>query len=379
MHESAFHPYSPEANNIIRSGNGVSPKPYLDRDLYNKHMKARAIDTQPIPHAFHKYIDAYIDSNNFAKAKKEIRSLSLLLSMEEEGIYHNISNMEFLEQLLIKVHTSYTSHIDYQSSEDTFNQLFVWPYLNTTGRSIVTHDCKSNFLQGQPVLESMNRQLKALNLFVDEKSQNKSDGLIKLFGLKNLELVLLETSGHFTNSDKGKIKLDHHKGMYGVLSMLKCVADDFSFASADKFSSVKVFFIHTAETELHLWSVRYQDGLYDFWREHCLEIRPDFEDRAMFVPQLIEFCWNVKYLLEKAVEDIIEVKKDHQINSAKYRYNPQECIQLSAIINPIILKLTKEDDNEGMGKLGPMYSPPSLLIFSLHHSLYFHYRCIFIK
>lgn len=55
---------SPEANNIVRSGNGVSPKPYLDRDLYNKHMKARIIYTQPIPHVFHKYIDAYIDSVN---------------------------------------------------------------------------------------------------------------------------------------------------------------------------------------------------------------------------------------------------------------------------------------------------------------------------
>ncbi|KAG1071755.1 hypothetical protein G6F42_025988 [Rhizopus arrhizus] len=201
--------------------------------------------------------------------------------MEEEGSHHNISNMEFLEQLLTEVHTSYTSHIDYQSSEDAFNQLFVWPYLNTIGKSIVTHDCKSDFLQGQPVLESMTRQLKKLNLFVDEKSLYKSDGLIKLFGLKKLELVLLETSGHFTNSDKVKIKLDHHKGMYGVLSMLKCVADDFSFASVDNFSPVKVFFIHAPETRLHLWSVRYQDGLYDFWREHCLEIRPNFENRAV--------------------------------------------------------------------------------------------------
>jgi hypothetical protein len=81
--------------------------------------------------------------------------------------------------------------------------------------------------------------------------------------------------------------------------------------------------------------------------------------------------------LEKAVEDIIEVKKDHQINSAKYRYNPQECTQLSAIVNPIILKLTKEDDSEGMGKLGPMYSPPLTIdffpasFFILPLSLYF--------
>jgi hypothetical protein len=30
---------SPESNNIIRSGNGISPRPYLDRDLYNRHME----------------------------------------------------------------------------------------------------------------------------------------------------------------------------------------------------------------------------------------------------------------------------------------------------------------------------------------------------
>ncbi|KAI8065028.1 hypothetical protein BDF21DRAFT_455113 [Thamnidium elegans] len=41
-------------------------------------------------------------------------------------------------------------------------------------------------------------------VFVDEKSQYKSDGLAKFFNLKDLELLLLETSGHFKNSDKVK-------------------------------------------------------------------------------------------------------------------------------------------------------------------------------
>lgn len=53
---------SPEANNIIRSGKGVSPKPYLDRDLYNKHVETQCIEGYPMPQTFHEYIDAYVDS-----------------------------------------------------------------------------------------------------------------------------------------------------------------------------------------------------------------------------------------------------------------------------------------------------------------------------
>lgn len=81
---------------------------------------------------------------------------------------------------------------------------------------------------------------------MDEKSQYKSDGLVKVSNLKDLEILLLESSGHFSNSDKVKINLDHHKGIYGILAMLKCIADEYSFASVAKFSQVKVFFLHAA-------------------------------------------------------------------------------------------------------------------------------------
>lgn len=144
---------------------------------------------------------------------------------------------------------------------------------------------------------------------MDEKSQYKSDGLVKISNLKDLEILLLESSGHFSNSDKVKINLDHHKGIYGILAMLKCIADEYSFASVAKFSQVKVFFLHAAETKLHLWSMRYQpDGFFDLWRELCLEIKLLFEDRIIFLPQLIRFCWNTKCLLEQAVKNIIMSK-----------------------------------------------------------------------
>lgn len=52
---------SPEANNIIRSGKGVSSKPYLDKDLYTRHMENHSHALHTIPKAFFKFIDVVVD------------------------------------------------------------------------------------------------------------------------------------------------------------------------------------------------------------------------------------------------------------------------------------------------------------------------------
>lgn len=57
-----FLSYSPEANGVIRSGKGVSPRPHLDHDLYNKHMEARCTECSSIPENFRQYIDAFAES-----------------------------------------------------------------------------------------------------------------------------------------------------------------------------------------------------------------------------------------------------------------------------------------------------------------------------
>lgn len=53
---------SPEAHNIIRCGKGVSPRPSLDRSIYNKHLESHAVKEYPLPASCIKYIDAVIDS-----------------------------------------------------------------------------------------------------------------------------------------------------------------------------------------------------------------------------------------------------------------------------------------------------------------------------
>ncbi|KAG1443354.1 hypothetical protein G6F56_010698 [Rhizopus delemar] len=204
----------------------------------------------------------------------------------------------------------------------------------------------------------MSRQLKAVNLYVDDKNQYKSDGLVKLFGLNKLELLLLETSGSFSNKDKNKGKLDHHKGVYGALAMLKCIADDYQYATLKTFVKVKVFFLHAVDTKLHFWSICYQNGgVFDLWREADIQIKPDFQDKGDFLPDLVQFCWEVKCELNESMKNIMALKKEHNSEKTKYRYSSVKPNSLSNVINPIILKLTKEEDYSEMSTLGPCYSP----------------------
>ncbi|KAG1141016.1 hypothetical protein G6F37_005338 [Rhizopus arrhizus] len=314
---NAFHPY--------RSGKGVSPRPYLDHDLYNKHVEAHSTENYHAPESHHEFIDIFVDSSDLREAKKVIRTLSSFLLNIDDNDTQAAEELEFLESLLIAV----------------------------------TNDCKADFVKGQPILESMTKQLKALGHFVDDKSQYKSDGLVKLFGLKEIELVLVEVSGCFNNKDKVKLNFDHHKGMFGALAMIKSIADQYEYASVDQFEKVKVFFLNAAGRHLHLWSLSYKkNDLFDLWKESSLLLRPDFDDKQDFVPDLVQFCWSSKIIIEKSVESIVTLKQDHSQNKAKCRYSSAAPALLSDIVNPIILKLTKEEDSSGIIKLGPLYSPP---------------------
>ncbi|KAI9485358.1 MAG: hypothetical protein EXX96DRAFT_624831 [Benjaminiella poitrasii] len=226
--EARFLYVSPESNNSITCKNGISPRPYLDRDLYNRHIENHKVEKYPLPSTLYKYLD----TDSLIQFKKEMRKNS---------------SINIVKQRTKTGYKAYEAPINHDSDEDAFNQLFKWSYLHLIGKSINTHVCK---------------------------------------------------------------------GYY--------------FASVEKFSRVKVFFLHAA----------------------------DFEDRVVFLPQLIKFCWNTKCLVEQAVNNIAEVNNKHQKISSKYRYNPEMTINLRSIINPVILKLTKEEDSVGMGNLGPIYSPP---------------------
>ncbi|CEG81509.1 hypothetical protein RMATCC62417_15705 [Rhizopus microsporus] len=82
-----------------------------------------------------------------------------------------------------------------------------------------------------------------------------------------------------------------------------------------------------------------------------------FKRKRIFLPDLVQFCWKVKCILSESIRSIMSLKEEHSIEKAKRRYSSVKPNSLSNIINPIILKLTKEEDYSEMSTLGFCYSP----------------------
>ncbi|KAL9551135.1 hypothetical protein PS6_005149 [Mucor atramentarius] len=237
--EKDFHPFSPVSHRIVRCGKGISPRPYLNRALYNRHLATFQSENHALPSDCVVYMNSVIDSEDLAYFKAAMKSIPSDCVESEIAV-------EFLEDIFRAAYRGYSTFQDVNDGESTFDDLFIYPYLVAVSKAVQPHSCKADFKVGETCLQSMSRQLKALGLETNDKNQYKADGLIKLYGFKKLEVLLLETSGSHENNDKVKINFDHHKAIFGVLAMLKTIADEFRFASVKTFQHLKLYFVHAA-------------------------------------------------------------------------------------------------------------------------------------
>ena len=115
---------------------------------------------------------------------------------------------------------------------------------------------------------------------------------------------------------KVKLNFDYRKGMFGALAMIKSIADEYEYAPIDQIEKIKILFLSAAgktyllstnkdvnffwkltRQYLHLWSLSYKKiELFDLWKKSSLLLRPEFDDKQYFVPDLIRFCWGSKVI-----------------------------------------------------------------------------------
>lgn len=142
----------------------------------------------------------------------------------------------------------HTSNVDLKHGESTFNSLLLYPFIEAVADFVSDNMAwsKAGFRNGEAPLVSMHKQLENTELYQNDNYNYFAYGIIKLYGLKKIEVLLLETSGSFGNTDKSKISYDHHKGLFGAQAMLKNIADEFPLASMKAFQKCKAFFLHAA-------------------------------------------------------------------------------------------------------------------------------------
>ncbi|OBZ89004.1 hypothetical protein A0J61_02955 [Choanephora cucurbitarum] len=160
----------------------------------------------------------------------------------------------------------------------------------------------------------------------DEKSQCKTDGSIQVSDLKSLELLLIQISSCFGNTDKTNLNFDHHKGMFGAFSVLKCISDDFSFASVEDFIKQVVSLAEDKYTHLYLWSLSYtKEGLFDLFLEASLLVQQGYETRQDYLPELKN--------LENSIRNVLLLRERHYEAKADYRCTDKQGSSLADLVN----------------------------------------------
>ncbi|KAG1560891.1 hypothetical protein G6F49_002300 [Rhizopus delemar] len=333
----SFHAYSPENHGVIRCGRGVSPKPNLDDEIYNRHIELHVDNEYVIPDITKDYLNGVIDSSNLEEFRKKVKEIPDTDNQDNEITFN------FLEDVFRACYNFYSSKQNLEKDEVTFNDMLVYPFLKAAANAVTNiKSCCTEFRVGETPLQSMAKQLNDN----DDSTIYYADGIITLYGMEELEVLLLETSSFFGSKKNDKKCFDHHKGLFGSLSMIKTVADEYYLGSIENFSKVKIIFIQAAGRTIYIWSLKYivEGPAYELWLEGRLDINPRFGSKVAELPKIISFYWLLKCLLEDSVKSISALKNEHMKKLKELRFASFPSKSLSTIINPSILRLVEEED-----------------------------------
>lgn len=140
--------------------------------------------------------------------------------------------------------------------------------------------------------------------------------------------------------------------MFGLLEMMKGVANRYKHASISNFKNVKVFLIQAYNEHFYLWSMKYVgNDLYCLFRERKVKVPFNFNCKSTELFDYILFANEVKFMLEEAIKDIIILKEEHDINIKRRRYlDPSKYDgTLDNIIKPTIIKISTIRGFKGIG------------------------------
>lgn len=146
----------------------------------------------------------------------------------------------FVETIFQAIYYVYANNRGVANGETMHNSLLLFFFFKAVSRAVATVAklAKSDSCKGEVCLEAMTKQLNSL----DERTRHKADSAIKVYGFKDLKVLLLETSSFFSCADQTKSKFDHHKGLFGSLAMVKTIADQFQYGSLETFKKTQGIF-----------------------------------------------------------------------------------------------------------------------------------------
>lgn len=128
-------------------------------------------------------------------------------------------------------------------SETYYNSHLIHTSLKAC-RRLLRINYNVDFVPGETRLQSMLNQMQKQQVG-DKRLSYNCDGVIQ-FQIDDIanDLLILETSQAYDSGTRVKASFDHTKGMFGLLSMLKTIADNHAYASTAIIKKLKIHLLH---------------------------------------------------------------------------------------------------------------------------------------
>ncbi|KAI7901969.1 uncharacterized protein BX663DRAFT_94989 [Cokeromyces recurvatus] len=127
------------------------------------------------------------------------------------------------------------------------------------------------YVPGEVELASMTEQLSKQGL-LDTRYIYKADGKIRIYVNKQ-EVLILEISSALAQATQEKINFDHSKAMFGMLSILKTLANNYDHGTFASFKNIKIHFVHVYGHAVRHWTMMTPEpGVYIMTKEQRADI-----------------------------------------------------------------------------------------------------------
>ncbi|KAI7847468.1 hypothetical protein BDC45DRAFT_491661 [Circinella umbellata] len=121
-----------------------------------------------------------------------------------------------------------------------------------------------------------------------------ADAILRATDIGNAEICLLETSSAFDKAGRPKISFDHHKAMFGLLSMIKSIAQEYHHATYKELKKMKFIFIHAHGDSIRVWSLYSPEaGVYIMNKEFKMPSPVLFEKKEEHLYDFLEGSWKL--------------------------------------------------------------------------------------
>ncbi|CDH50755.1 predicted protein [Lichtheimia corymbifera JMRC:FSU:9682] len=214
---------------------------------------------------------------------------------------HDKRAKTFLRHILTQYSLHVFSNVDaMKASETGFNHQAIWPLLAALAASMDN----ALFIPGETTLRAING-----HPIDTEAGCYKADGVVTI--KDGFELLILETSGCYGNTDKPRHGSDHIKGAFGARMMLRAIIMKFYYGG-DEVHDLCVYFAHARGCKLHVWSLSMPTRNGDLVLERIMSMSiPTLVTERNVLLEMLNYLWALQILLHRTVRIMGKMQDNH--------------------------------------------------------------------